>query len=73
MPGGESVLDCGRSGQIDQAEIVDCSDTKKLSSYFNAKLATYAGEMQLQIENCMIKISEETVASSVWQRCDIRR
>ena len=72
MPGRESVVDDGRSGQIDQAEIVDCSEPIKFTSYLNVNLATCAGEMQLQIENCMMEISEDTVASSVWQRCDIR-
>jgi hypothetical protein len=65
MPGRESVVGDGRSWQIDQAEIVDCLEPTKLSNYFNSKLATCTGEMQLQIENCMMEISEDTVASSV--------
>jgi hypothetical protein len=73
MPGRESVVDGGRSGQIDQAKIVDWSELSKFTSYFNENLTTCTGEMQLQIENCMMEINEDTVASSVWQRCDNQR
>ena len=73
MPGRESVVGDGRSRPIDQKQIVDCLSVNKFHRYFNAKSATFTGEIQLQIENCMMEISEDMVASGVWQRCDNRR
>jgi hypothetical protein len=73
MLGRESAPDEGRSLKIYQAEIVYWTRTGEFISYFNQKVATSTGGMHLQIENCIVALSEEAVASSVWQRCAIRR
>jgi hypothetical protein len=72
MPGRESAASDGRSCDIDQAEIVYLCDEIKFARYFKVKCTISTGEMHLQIENCMIGINGDTVAFSVWQRCDIR-
>ena len=43
MPRRESVVDDGRSGQIDQAEIVDWSERIKFTSYLNCEFSNLRG------------------------------